>query len=192
MINTETADRPHSSPAWMINYLPIILWQRRYYVLTCFLVMLALGVAAAFGLPRTYRSTATLLVQSQDLPTTIVDSPTSGAVEQRIARIREQVLSRGDLIQLIEQNDLYQDERRSKPLSKVIEKMRHATLVSALSSDIGQQSGTQNSTIAIAMSFDYPDPVKAQAVLQSFVTKFLSMDSADVEDQASLTVRFLQ
>jgi uncharacterized protein involved in exopolysaccharide biosynthesis len=176
----------------MINYLPIILWQRRYYVLTCLLAMLVLGVVAAFGLPRTYRSTATLLVQSQDLPTTIVDSPTNGAVEQRIARIREQVLSRGDLIQLIEQDDLYPAERRTKPLSKIIEQMRHATSVGALSSDIGQQSGTQNNTIAIAMSFDYADPAKAQAVLQSFVSKFLTMDSQDVEDQATLTVRFLQ
>jgi uncharacterized protein involved in exopolysaccharide biosynthesis len=93
---------------------------------------------------------------------------------------------------LIEQNDLNSNERRSQPLSKIIEKMRHSTSVGALSSDIGQQSGTQNNTIAIAMSFDYPDPGKAQAVLQSFVTKFLSMDSQDVEDQASLTVRFLQ
>jgi succinoglycan biosynthesis transport protein ExoP len=192
MTNSDTADRPDSSPAWMINYLPIILWQRRYYVLTCVLVMLALGVVAAFGLPRTYRSTATLLVQSQDLPTTMVDSPTNGAVEQRIARIREQVLSRGDLIQLIEQNDLYPRERRRQPLSKVIEKMRHSTSVGALSSDIGQQSGTQNNTIAIAMSFDYPDPGKAQSVLQSYVSKFLTMDSQDVEDQATLTVRFLQ
>src|SRR3954451_12670852 len=192
MTSSETADRPDSSPAWMINYVPIILWQRRYYVLACFLVMLAVGVVAAFALPTTYRSTATLLVQSQDLPTTMVDSPTNGAVEQRIARIREQVLSRGDLIQLIEQDDLYTRERRTQPLSKIIENMRHATTVSALSSDIGQQSGTQNNTIAIAMSFDYPDPGKAQAVLQSFVSKFLSMDSQDVEDQASLTVRFLQ
>jgi uncharacterized protein involved in exopolysaccharide biosynthesis len=192
MIDAENTERSESSPAWIVNYLPLILWQRRYYVLACFLALLAAGTIAAFALPRTYRSTATLLVQSQDLPTSIVESPTNGAVEQRIARIREQVLSRGDLIQLIEQNDLYNDERRSSPLSKIIEKMRHATTVGALSSDIGQQSGTQNSTIAIAMSFDYPDPVKAQAVLQSFVSKFLSMDSADVEDQASLTVRFLQ
>jgi len=102
------------------------------------------------------------------------------------------VLSRGDLIQLIEQNDLYSDERRSEPLSKIVEKMRHATSVGALASDIGQQSGSQNNTVAIAMSFDYPDPVKAQAVLQSFVTKFLSMDSQDVEDQATLSVRFLE
>jgi uncharacterized protein involved in exopolysaccharide biosynthesis len=192
MTNSDTADRPDSSPTWMINYLPIILWQRRYYVLTCLLVMTALGVVAAFGLPRTYRSTATLLVQSQDLPTALVDSPTNGAVEQRIARIREQVLSRGDLIQLIEQDDLYPRERHSQPLSKIIEKMRHSTSVGALSSDIGQQSGTQNNTIAIAMSFDYADAGKAQAVLQSFVSKFLTMDSQDVEDQATLTVRFLQ
>jgi uncharacterized protein involved in exopolysaccharide biosynthesis len=175
----------------MVNYLPAILWQRRYFILTSFLVMLALGVAAAFALPRTYRSNATLLVQSQDLPTSVVESPTAGAIEQRIARIRQQVLSRGDLIQLIEQNDLYPSERRTQPLSKIIERMRHATSVGALSSDIGQQSGTQNNTIAIAMSFDYPDPGKAQAVLQSFVSKFLSMASQDVEDQASLTVRFL-
>jgi uncharacterized protein involved in exopolysaccharide biosynthesis len=192
MTDTEIPDRPASSPTWMINYLPSILWQRRYYVLVCFAVALLAGVALAFGLPRTYRSTATLLVQSQDLPTSLVDAPTNGAVEQRIARIREQVLSRGDLIQLIEQNDLYEKERREQPLSKVIEKMRHSTSVGALSSDIGQQSGTQNNTIAIAMSFDYPDPEKAQAVLQSFVTKFLSMSSADVEDQATVTVRFLE
>ena len=192
MMKQENIESGGSAPTWMINHLPIILWQRRYYVLGCFVALLLAGVIAAFVLPRTYRSTATLLVQSQDLPSTIVDSPTNGAVEQRIARIRQQVLSRGDLIQLIEQNDLYTEQRRKEPLSKIIEEMRHATTVGALSSDIGQQSGTQNSTIAIAMSFEYPDPAKAQAVLQSYVTKFLSMDSADVEDQASLTVRFLQ
>jgi succinoglycan biosynthesis transport protein ExoP len=191
MIETEAVEAGQSSSTWMINHLPVILWQRRYYVLACFLALLLVGVAAAFALPRTYRSTATLLVQSQDLPSTLVEAPTTGAIEQRIARIREQVLSRGDLIQLIEQNDLYPEERRSKPLSKVIEEMRHATIVSALPSDIGQ-SAAQNNTIAIGMSYDYRDPAKSQAVLQSFVSKFLSMDSADVEDQASLTVRFLQ
>lgn len=192
MTDADNYDRPESSSGWMVNYLPVILWHRRYLILAALFLLILAGTIAAFALPRTYRSSATLLVQSQDLPTTIVDAPTNGAIEQRIARIREKVLSRGDLIQLIEQNDLYSSERRSKPLSKIIERMQHDTSVSALASDIGQQSGTQNNTIAIAMSFDYPDPVKAQAVLQSFVSKFLSMDSADVEDQASLTVRFLQ
>ena len=192
MTEVESTERAGVAPTWMVNHLPLILWQRRYYVLGCLIALFLAGTIAAFALPRTYRSTATLLVQSQDLPSSLVEAPTNGAIDQRIARIRAQVLSRGDLIQLIEQNDLYASERRSQPLSKIIEKMQHATTVGALSSDIGQQSGSQNNTIAIAMSFDYPDPVKAQAILQSFVSKFLSMDSEDVEGQASLTVRFLQ
>jgi uncharacterized protein involved in exopolysaccharide biosynthesis len=191
MSELEFAEREGNS-GWMINHLPAMLWQRRYLVLACMVTLLLAGVVAAFALPRTYRSTATLLVQSQDLPESIVAAPEAGEVEQRIARIREQVLSRGDLIQQIEQNDLYPEERRSKPLSTIIEKMRHSTSVAALSSDIGQQSGSKNNTIAIGMSFDYTDAAKAQAVLQSFVSKFLSMSSEDVEDQASLTVRFLQ
>src|SRR4051794_21501945 len=124
MIDTEISERPPASPVWMVNYLPSILWQRRYHVIICAVVALVAGVALAFSLPTTYRSTATLLVQSQDLPTSVVDAPEAGAVEQRIARIREQVLSRGDLIQLIEQNDLYEKERRAQPLSKIIEKMQ--------------------------------------------------------------------
>ena len=39
----------------------------------------------------------------EDLPTDIVEAPGTGEIEKRIAKIREQVLSRGDLISLIEQ-----------------------------------------------------------------------------------------
>jgi len=60
MIDAENTERSESSPAWIVNYLPLILWQRRYYVLACFLALLAAGTIAAFALPRTYRSTATL------------------------------------------------------------------------------------------------------------------------------------
>jgi uncharacterized protein involved in exopolysaccharide biosynthesis len=42
------------------------------------------------------------------------------------------------------------------------------------------------------MSFDYPEPAKAQEVLQSFAQSFLRMDSDFLEDQAALTVRFLE
>lgn len=192
MTANDYSDRGEPSSSWIINHLPAILWQRRLYIVVPFVALLIAGVAAAFLLPTIYRSSATLMVESQDLPTTVVDSPVSGAIDQRIAGIREQVLSRGNLISIIEQNNLYDDERRSKPLSQIIEKMRHATVVGALPGDIGQQSGSQNKTVAIGMSFDYPDPAKAQAVLQGFVAKFLSMDTADVEGQASLTVRFLQ
>lgn len=178
--------------ASFINYLPLILWRKRYYILAPFLVMLACGIAAAYLMPTIYQSNATLLVETQDLPKDLVESPTTGAIDQRVARIREEALSRGNLISSIEQDDLYSSERRSQPLSKIIEKMRHATVIGALAGDIGQQSGSQSNTIAISMSFSYEDPAKAQSVLQNLVTKFLAMDTQNVEDQASVSVRFLQ
>ena len=192
MTPAESTEPEGSSLGALINHLPTIFWQRRYFIIAPFLALLLVGIIAAFWLPTVYRSNATLLVEAQDLPDSLVESPLTGAVDQRIARIRQHVLSRGDLIAVIEQNDLYPSERRSQPMSKIIEKMRHSTSVSALTGNIGQQSGTQNNTIAIGMSFDYPDPAKAQAVLQNFVTKFLVMDSQNVEDQASLSVRFLE
>ena len=192
MIESHNFEPQGAGIGWMVNHLPSILWQRRYYFISVFVVFLVVAAIAAYSLPTLYRSTATLLIESQQLPTQIAEDPAAGAIEQRIAKIREKVLSRGDLIALIEQYDLYPSERRSQPLSKIIDKMRKATSVGALQQDIGQTDPNRSNVIALNMSFDYPDPVKAQEVLQSYVSSFLRMDSDVVEDQASLTVRFLQ
>ena len=177
--------------AWLINHMPTILWHRRLYVIVPAVLLFAIGLVTAYTLPTLYRSSATMLVESQDLSTEIVEAPGTGRIEERIAKIREQVLSRGDLISLIEQNDLYPSERRSQPMSYVVDKMRTSTTVGALSGDIGQGGGGKANVIAINMSFDYPDPSRAQAVMQAYVTQFLRMDSDQVEDQANLTVRYL-
>lgn len=193
MIEAQPFDTSETGPGfgWIFNHLPGVLWQRRYYVIVTFLLLFLAGLIAAYSLPTLYRSTASLLVQTQQLPTDVVQSPGAGEIEQRIARIRERVLSRGDLISLIEQHGLYPEERQSRPMSYIVEKMRKATTVGALSGDIGSSPTGQQEVIAVTMSFDYPEPSLAQTVLQSHVTRFLQMDSESVEDQANLTVRFL-
>lgn len=177
---------------WMFNHLPTIMWQRRNWVIWPFVAFTIAATIAAFALPTLYRSTASLLVQSQSLPSSVVEAPTAGDIEQRIARIRERVLSRGDLIRLIEQNNLYAEERQDEPLSKVVDKMRKATTVGAQTNDLGGDAGGGSDTIAIDISFDYPDPGDAQAVVQSYVNDFLAQDTEDVAEQARLSVRFLE
>jgi uncharacterized protein involved in exopolysaccharide biosynthesis len=193
MIESHNFEPRDAGFGWVVNHLPSIIWQRKYYALSVFAAFLIVASVAAYSLPTLYRSSATLLIESQELPRAIADSPGAGGIEQRISKIRERVLSRGDLIGLIEQYDLYPSERRSQPLSTIVDKMRKATTVGALAGDIGEASTApgQSNIIALKMSFDYPDPTKAQEVLQSFVQSFLRMDSEAVEDQASLTVRFL-
>jgi uncharacterized protein involved in exopolysaccharide biosynthesis len=187
----EEAERSDGGIGWFLNHLPTIFWQRRHYVIWPFVVLTTAAVIAAYALPTIYRSSASLLVQSQELPSALVEAPAAGAIEQRIARIRERVLSRGDLIQLIEQHDLYREERQSQPLSKIVEKMRDSTTVGAQANDLGSGEGGSD-TIAFDISFDYPNPGQAQVVLQSFVNSFLTQDTEDVAEQARLSVRFLE
>lgn len=184
-------DTPAGGGGWFLNHLPAVLWQRRYYILVPFFVVLLCATIAAYALPSYYRSNATLLVRSAELPADIAGTP-GNDIEERIAKIREQVLSRGDLIRLIEQDDLYRDERRSNSMSYAVDKMRRATTIGGLASDIGQSGTSKDSTIAVSLSFDYPDPAKAQAVMQEYVTQFLRKDSDQSQDQADVAVRFLQ
>ncbi len=183
-------NQPGAGFGWVLNHLPTILWQRRWYIIVTFLVFSIAATIAAFALPTLYRSTATLLVESQDLPQSVAQDLEGGAIGERIAKIREKVLSRGDLIALIEQNDLYPDERASKPMSDIIDKMREATTVGALANDIGKSN--TDGVIALNMSFDYSDPDKARDVMQGYVSSFLRIDSEDLEDQTTLAVRFLE
>lgn len=190
--SVDNDDQPAAGGGF-INYIPRILWERKWFVIVPFVLLSVAGIVTALVLPRIYRSSATLLVESQELPSTLVTSPINSIIDQRIAKIREQVLSRGDLIALIEQNNLYEQERRSKPLSSIVTEMQEATKLGAVSGDIGggaQQGGTN--TIAFTMSYDYADPAKAQAVMQSFVSRFLEIDATTMAAQANNTVDFLQ
>jgi succinoglycan biosynthesis transport protein ExoP len=176
---------------WVVNHLPSILKQRWKFIAVPFVLVLLAAVIGAYSLPTLYRSSATMLVETADLPAGTPQTPGASEIEQRIARIREQVLSRGDLINLIQQNDLYPAERGSEPMSKIVEEMRKATTVGALQGDIGADANNDN-VIAIKLDYDYSDPQKAQSVMQAYVDRFLRMDSEQAEDQANLAVRFLQ
>lgn len=188
-------DYPHEQDeeggSGFFNYLPVILWQRRWFVIVPFVLLAIAGIAAAFLLPTVYRSSATLLVESAELPPEVTGAPVTAVIDQRIAKIRQQVLSRGDLINLIEQNALYPADRAKKPLSEIVEKMRNDATISAVNADIGQKQGS-TSTIAFSMSYDYPDAAKAQLVMQSFVDSFLKIDAGNLTQQATNTAEFLR
>lgn len=172
----------------LLNHLPTIFWQRRWLVIIPFVLLSAAGIAAAYMLPAVYRSSATLLVESQDLPSSVVQLPEESYINQRIAKIRAQALSRGNLIELIQQNNLYAAQRQSKPLSTVIETMRENTAIEAVAANIG---GDSNNTIAFSMSFQYHEAQPAQLVVQELVRRFLDLDSSQTSEQAESTVEFL-
>ena len=178
----------------MISALPAILWQRRWLVLPPLLLCSAAGIAAAFLLPAEYESSATVLIESAQLPSDNASAQFTDVIEERIARARERVLSRQDLIRAIRANDLYPREQESKPLSDIVDKMRKATSIQAVGIDDGNglHAAQGHNTIALRMGFRYEDPVKAQLVAQQYVNRFLEVDAAAAADAAIGARSFLE
>ena len=175
----------------LLASLPIILWQRRWFVIVPAVLLSIIGIITAYALPRTYRSSAVLLVESQDLPGGAEGGQSEDPIDRRIAKIRQQILSRPDLVDLIQTYDLYDASSRSQPLSKLVEQMRDATAISAVDADI-QRAQRNSGSIAFSLSFDYKQPTQAQLVAQTFVDRLMKLDSTSTRDQATTNVNFLQ
>ncbi len=178
--------------ASFIPHLPTIIMQRKWLLIIPAILALIAAVATAFLLPVKYQSRAVLLVEASLLPQdNNQEQKGPNVVDQRMARIRQQVLSRPQLIELIQRNGLYQTELRNSSLSEVIKTMREAIVIDPVTAEIQASGGDRRSTIAFSMSFDYSDPIKAQAVAQALTEQVLQLDATTNSAQATNTVQFL-
>ena len=185
-------DEPSASSAGggFLSQLPVILWQRRWLIIIPFVTLVVAAAAAALFLPPVYRSTALIQVQSAQLPGAVTGSGNVEIVDRRIARIRQQVTSRPDLIALIQKYNLYAGERDRRPLSKVIEDMRDAIVLTPTMAEASSGRPDER-TIAFELSFDYSQPQPAQAVAQELSDRILQLDATNNATQASNNVQFL-
>ena len=175
----------------LLSSLPSILWQRRWLLIVPAVLIAAAAMAAAFLLPRSYQARATLLVESKNLP----DAPAGqgNPIDRRIASIRQQILSRPNLVELIQANNLYNVAGGKQPLSVLVDKMRKATDISAVNADIQSAApGANTGSIAFQLVFTYPEPGPAQIVAQNFVDNLLKLDASETQADAQTNLNLLQ
>ena len=174
----------------IITHIHAILWQRRLFIIAPLLVGILVAIIAVIAIPPVYRSSALMLVQSPQLPNEVIGDVGGEIIDRRIARIKEQITSRPDLVALIDEHALYPDDRRRRPLSKVIEDMRKAISLTPTTIDtpIGQ---TEQRTIAFELAFEYKEPAAAQAVAQDLMERIVELDASGSAEQATNTVQFL-
>lgn len=174
----------------IVSQLPSILWQRRWFVIVPAVVGLLAAVVTAFVLPTKYESSAVMIVQSPSLPEDVIGGGTNELIDRRIEAIRQQIVNRPALLAMIEANQLYAEERASKPLSTVIETMREAITLVPEKINLGS-SRQQDNTISVRLSYAYDDPAKAQAVAQALMERVVEVNSTSNTEQAVQTVSFL-
>src|SRR2546422_6507031 len=100
------------------------LRRRKWLALLVFVVTLSIVMSLVAFLPNIYRSTATVLVDRQQVPEAFVRSTVTSALETRLHTISQEVLSRARLEDLINRFGLYVELRKQAPLEDVIARMR--------------------------------------------------------------------
>lgn len=174
------------------DYLDSFRRRRKQLVWTV-VVILAVSVSVAFGLPPVYRSTATILIEEQEIPPDLVRSTVTSYADQRIQMIRQRVMTRSNLRNIIDKFNLYQDERRYKTTEEVLELMQDDVsmdMVNAEVVDPRSQRPTQ-ATIAFTLSYDSRSPQTAQRVANELVSLYLTENVKTRTEKAEETSDFL-
>jgi succinoglycan biosynthesis transport protein ExoP len=104
---------------------------RKHWVISVaiFLVVVAAGIAYCIFWPKVYSATATVVVQPQKVPGTIVAPTVTSRIDDRLQIITQQVLSRSRLTELIERFDLYRAEKEKVAPDVLAESMRNAITI---------------------------------------------------------------
>src|SRR5262249_49657108 len=110
-----------NEPSLAIRALDIFR-RHRLIVVLVFGVVLASAASFALYLPDLYRASATVLVE-RSVPEAYVRS-VGGELESRLHVIKQEILSRTRLTELIEHFNLYPELRAKEPLDAVLDQMR--------------------------------------------------------------------
>lgn len=102
-----------------------ILRRRIWLLLVPFAVVAALTAVVARKLPDRYRSEALILVVPQRIPESYVKSTVTARIDDRLQSMMQQILSRTRLEQIIQEFNLYAEERKDGAIMEdVVARMR--------------------------------------------------------------------
>lgn len=171
------------------DYLTIM--RRRALLMSIvFILILSLATVVATVLPPLYRSTGTILVESQQIPMNLVPSTITSYADERIQVIRQRVMTRENLLRISDRYRLFDAHGSSLTASEKVTAMRDDIGIEPISADIG--GGRRGaSTIAFKLSYEHRSPDVAYKVANELVTLFLSENARVRTERASETTQFL-
>ncbi|HZP87845.1 MAG TPA: hypothetical protein VFB54_13600 [Burkholderiales bacterium] len=146
----------------------------------------------AWSLPAVYRSTATILIEQQEIPSELVRSTISSYADQRIQTISQQTMSRASLMHIVEKYRLYAVDKTGQATASMVERLRKNIKLELVKADITDlQSGNKTAaTIAFTLSYDGDSADRAQKVANELVSLFIDANNKERQAQAAETSSF--
>ncbi|MGB5832510.1 MAG: Wzz/FepE/Etk N-terminal domain-containing protein [Thiohalocapsa sp.] len=157
------------------DYLAIL--KRRKWQLILPIVLLApIAVVVALTLPPVYRSTATILIEQQEIPADLIRTTVTSFADQRIQVIKQRVMTTKNLGEIIQKYDLYPGIRRKVSLNAAVAEMRRNVGLDMISADVvdPRSGSSKQATIAFSLSYESPSAGLAQKVTNELLSLFLN------------------
>ena len=170
------------------EYFSIVRRRRRYFLVPFALAMLV-AVAVVIVLPPRYQSVATILVESQQIPDELVRSTITAYADEQVEFIRQKVLTRSNVLDVIQKYGLYPGESR-KDASALVDRFRDEDLAVELIDAAIAEKG-RRPTISLTIGFTAASPTLAQQVCNELVTLFLNENARSRTERAAETTSFL-
>jgi uncharacterized protein involved in exopolysaccharide biosynthesis len=168
--------------------------RRRVPIVVTTVTLFFLSVIVGYLLPTVYKSTATILIEEQEIPPDIVRSAITSYADQRIETIKQQVMTRSTLWKFVEQYGLYRGLRQNSSTEEVLERFTKDIQVEVMNVkviDKRTQTPTQ-ATIAFTLAYEGESPEITQKVANELTSLFLNENLKTRERHAQETTAFLK
>jgi succinoglycan biosynthesis transport protein ExoP len=165
------------------EYLTII-WKRKWWLIVPIPLSLLVAFALMVYLPKSYLSSTLILVEPQKVPEDYVKSSISGSIEDRLATIRQQIMSRTLLQRIIDHYGLYKKEMKKLSQDEIVELMRKKIVI--------QTVGTHRGVDSFTISFEGDDPKTVMEVTDKLASLYISENLQVREQLVEGTTVFLE
>ena len=167
-----------------------IAQRRPFYFLIPFVICLALGSLLVAIQRPIYQAQGKILVETQDIPATLVQPTITDTANQRIQVIQQRITTRDNLLQIVQKYNLFSDQRQWMSGSQLLDLMKARTELKLV--DLTLPTQQNNLTIAFTLSFEYENPELAARVANEFLTLVLAEDVRNRTNRAAETTKFVE
>jgi uncharacterized protein involved in exopolysaccharide biosynthesis len=168
--------------------------RRRFWSMAItFVAVMAVAGAAALFWPAIYRSTGTILIEQQEMPSDFVRSAVTSYADQRVQMISQRVMTSANLLRIVEKYKLYGKDRDTRTREELTDRMRRDVNMRLISAEVmdPRQGRATKATIAFSVAFENRSPLTAARVANELTTLYLSENIDSRRQLAAGTADFL-
>ena len=172
----------------------VAIRKRKTAIFSIITVILFLTVSISFLLPAVYQSESTILIEQQEIPSELVMSTVTSYAAERIQTIQARVMTRTNLLRIIDKFELYESERRFETNEEIIARIQDDVSLDVISAEVvDPRTGRPSSaTIALSLSYKGESPEKVQRVTNELTSLYLNENLSSRTQKATDTSEFFK